>query len=1055
MSTLHTDLIAKVFGTAHLFVPEQTDLGSYEFVPLLRNGLSAAIDGATEENRAVVSASFDLVGEPPEATPPLPGAAITISRALPLRGPGDVIGIDQAQIVRRFPTPSTQLDDDSSLAVIEFDRPDLPWLHSPKEVIGGTRLTPWIALVVCDTRRASIRPGQGGLPPVLRTARSELQSLDGGWAWAHAQIMGSIAGGPDVATRLGEGMAAQNLSRLVCPKRLDEHSHYYACVVPTFDCGVKAGLGRPEAGTLEDAWVPGDGDTVIELPVYATWSFTIGTGYDFEKLARRLIPVPAPWQIGRRTVDMRTPRGGLPDDLTGQGAVQLLDGALYSPQDPPSSAATAVDWAASRTESLRREVAPDVVDQLLPRVGARLYGRFQRGRNTLPKVTQPVTVTSDWFGALNLRPADRLVAGLGTRVVQRDQDKLMQAAWTQVGEVRAANAELDRIRLARYVSEALMKKTLGRMKLGPLTAITRPVHGKIPIPNNPRTIWGEIQASSLPQVAAGVAFRRTLAGGPVARAALKGVAMARRRQLGEIVGPAASIRDMRRLYAEPLGVTGVLPALVETFQLDRLAAILKVPMADAKVEALRRVGGVRPLAARLAVPRDQWRLLPEGRGGVVFDLAVARFDELSKALSHPMAETVAGRDVLGGRLVALAERNPELSARVDARLARLGQAMGSRQTPRGAASDTVRTRFQSFADVGRKQRGGVAAPTREITNARLADGLMKLAPGIRDMRKTPPLAAPMIDRNMLLTALEPGRNARGYLLGRLGRLPGFLPGDWFDDLQVKPIMAAPRFDRPMYEALQDYDPEWLIPNLGLIDKPDFVTLLFDNPRFIEAFLIGLSDEMGRELLWRDYPTDQRGTYFHRFWRDDVDEIGEIARFNTAKPLGAHVIGGDQPRVVMLLRGQVIKRHPEAMFVAVHGKKDDAGKMEFSSPPGLGTGRILFHAPLAEDTILVGFDLTEADIIGGDWWFLLAEHPTAPRFGFDPTDDHKPATGVNSLEWADMPMSGRFLTTNPGPTVLQDGVTLAWPSHAGVVARMLLQNPARAAFDAKKLMQGVK
>ena len=34
-----------------------------------------------------------------------------------------------------------------------------------------------------------------------------------------------------------------------------------------------------------------------------------------------------------------------------------------------------------------------------------------------------------------------------------------------------------------------------------------------------------------------------------------------------------------------------------------------------------------------------------------------------------------------------------------------------------------------------------------------------------------------------------------------------------------------------------------------------VTLLSTNDEFTEAFLVGLSDEMGRELLWRQYPTD--------------------------------------------------------------------------------------------------------------------------------------------------------------------------------------------------------
>ena len=30
-------------------------------------------------------------------------------------------------------------------------------------------------------------------------------------------------------------------------------------------------------------------------------------------------------------------------------------------------------------------------------------------------------------------------------------------------------------------------------------------------------------------------------------------------------------------------------------------------------------------------------------------------------------------------------------------------------------------------------------------------------------------------------------------------------------------------------------------------------------------MVGLNHEFARELLWREYPTDQRGSYFRQFW----------------------------------------------------------------------------------------------------------------------------------------------------------------------------------------------
>ena len=77
-------------------------------------------------------------------------------------------------------------------------------------------------------------------------------------------------------------------------------------------------------------------------------------------------------------------------------------------------------------------------------------------------------------------------------------------------------------------------------------------------------------------------------------------------------------------------------------------------------------------------------------------------------------------------------------------------------------------------------------------------------------------------------------------------------------------MAAPVFTRPMYEALRDHYQEFLVPGLEEI-PPNTITLVATNPAFVEAFMVGLNHEMARKLLWREYPTDQRGTYFKRFW----------------------------------------------------------------------------------------------------------------------------------------------------------------------------------------------
>src|SRR4029450_11625053 len=81
---------------------------------------------------------------------------------------------------------------------------------------------------------------------------------------------------------------------------------------------------------------------------------------------------------------------------------------------------------------------------------------------------------------------------------------------------------------------------------------------------------------------------------------------------------------------------------------------------------------------------------------------------------------------------------------------------------------------------------------------------------------------------------------------------------------LEEIMAAPEFTTPMYAPLRDVSRDLLLPGLNAVED-NTVALLRPNPRFIEAYMVGLNHEFARELLWRDYPTDQRGSYFRQFW----------------------------------------------------------------------------------------------------------------------------------------------------------------------------------------------
>ena len=107
--------------------------------------------------------------------------------------------------------------------------------------------------------------------------------------------------------------------------------------------------------------------------------------------------------------------------------------------------------------------------------------------------------------------------------------------------------------------------------------------------------------------------------------------------------------------------------------------------------------------------------------------------------------------------------------------------------------------------------------------------------------------------------------------------------------EIVDAMAHPDFEDAMYAHLRDISKELLIPNLDLI-PPNTISLLETNPKFIESYMVGLNHEMARELLWREYPTDLRGSYFRQFWEvkgvsnpdtpDDAEQLKDVTKLHT-------------------------------------------------------------------------------------------------------------------------------------------------------------------------------
>ncbi|MEQ1720380.1 MAG: hypothetical protein ABL887_04620, partial [Nitrosomonas sp.] len=281
-----------------------------------------------------------------------------------------------------------------------------------------------------------------------------------------------------------------------------------------------------------------------------------------------------------------------------------------------------------------------------------------------------------------------------------------------------------------------------------------------------------------------------------------------------------------------------------------------------------------------------------------------------------------------------------------------------------------------------------------------------------------------------LAALDPATTIPKWTLGKI-LLPAHilkLIGEKFVE-----AMAYPEFDIPMYKPLVDKSTELFVPNLNFIEQ-NSITLLKTNQPFIESYMVGLNHEFARELLWREYPTDQRGSYFRQFWdissflsrtedseqrREELKDIPPIHRWSKFSKLGEHDHREqgleNEEELVLVIRGELLKKYPNAVIYAQKAKWQPISNTD--PAPNKKTERVfdesvpiktpLYEAQVKPDIYFFGFDLTEEEARGNDkvddepgWFFVIKERPGEPRFGLD-IDREGPIQVWNDLSWADV------------------------------------------------------
>lgn len=522
--------------------------------------------------------------------------AVPVSRY----GPGDVIGMDAGQIVRREPTPHAIGFLPNLFPFVEFRTPDLPWQLTPGTADVHGRLPPWLALVIRDAPGVTPLGQRTGPLPVIEVPANELPRVDELALWSHVQVTGDLA--RPVASLLDGAIA-----RVVAPRVLESGRRYLACLVPCFEAGRLAGLGEPvpEPRSPAPAW--GDVDTVL-LPVYDHWLFTTSEAGDFETLGRRIAPrvlavSDPPWRVDTSAV------AG-----DGAGAITPFMTALVPPSWSEIWAGPAGARAAERLGGWLEQAASTTTEA--PVIGPPLYGGLPAG---------VARAEPGWLAELNLDPRSRAAAALGAEAVRRNQEDLAAEAWRQLGHVRRANRERDLVQLGTAVSARWTTRHLRALDPHAALIVGAPAMARVRRADRP--ISHEVSSSAVPQAMLSTAWRRLAAvhgraaatnhAGALARASTRVVPIGQRPPVSATLATVTRVRAILGASPSPTPppprpVAPRLPVIRLPFGLGRIT-IPSLPLAwspivigdviTAEVAARRSVIDAGVSRLRTRVPR--------------------------------------------------------------------------------------------------------------------------------------------------------------------------------------------------------------------------------------------------------------------------------------------------------------------------------------------------------------------------------------------------------------------------------------------------------------------
>jgi hypothetical protein len=1003
-------------------------LGSLTFASFIRQGLAASVtrpDGVPTgklQTRASIKLNVKFNNDATGQT--------TAQPILDLVGPGDIVGLDSRVVVRAWPPPNDNDAEFGSLALVEFDQADLPWRYSPAAATSDNKLRPWLTLIVLDEGNGEATLQSPTPANKVTTVQvkdvSVLPDLTNAWAWAHTQFAGAGVL-PAQMQQMIQGAPGQFVSRILSPRSLASKTSYLACLVPTFFRGVQIGTGQqPDTTTdvLTLAWnssgnnapgFPPPAAGPITLPVYYFWRFQTGTVGSFKQLALLIQPQPLPADVGRRTIDVSSPGLSLPPTVSTTPATMQVEGALQSVQaaaagPSPWSTADQNTWIAA----LKQFVNPPTITvnaTALKLVVPPLYGQWYATQSQLTSAT-PAGSNPPWFFTLNSDPRPRIGGGLGAVVVQNNQDALLASAWSQAGDIRTINGFLRVLQLGREVWSRAYNRHVATGTPDTFWTLTGGVNAFVHC--NGQTMCQQFASSPVGPWLFDPIWRRIARPfGPVGRN--QGAPLQPNGSTSNIVSKSNSGQQAAPDPPPPSGLFTPSPTFSE---------ICFDIITNTQVITLTQLGADLLLFWGLVIIYTARQLLVSQNG--------ACYWQTLRMLKFGIDLIVIGNSLVGTSI-------GDVQRRVNFCLGRLTSA----DINSGPPAPNFVPVLNVPSSIQLPPQPGAAGTTDDSDASALRaalgvlfDTLAQGAPAAPQPTSIPNLAA---CQKSITAELDPAVTIVKRVQNRLRLDPSVV---WNPKDALEPIFAPPTYQTPMYGPLAAVSSEWILPGLTEVGR-DTVAIALTNQRFVEAYMVGVNDEMTRALRWNEFPVDQRSTYFRQFWDvsgivppqgstidpETLRDILPIATWSPTGTLGTNSaretsVNGSE-RLVLVVRAQLIQRYPSVIVYAVPAQVG-AGP---NGGLGLSTTEIhpVFNAFIAPDVAFYGFEipLEQAAAKTPGYFFVLQEQPGEPKFL--PGPEASP--------------------TSPGSFVIPP----AADTSAGRVATDLFDKPFRIAIHGSRLL----